>query len=85
MPTPNIPKTTPECEQLLNMVMEGLYSTVFDAQKKEMARVALRRLRKNRCVKSLEYIIRITSEGNVFDSFRKEVCDTAMQYLTELT
>lgn len=85
MPKPNLPKTTPECEQLLSIVVEGLNSNPFEAQKKEKARVALKRLRKNRCVKSLEYIMQITSEANIFDAFAREIGETATQYLNELT
>jgi len=85
MPIPKPPKTTPECEQLLNLVIDGLKSTPFEAQKKEKARVALKRLRKNRCVKSLEYIMRITSEVNIFDTFAQEIGKTATRYLDELT
>jgi len=85
MPNPIPPKTTPECEQLLNLVIEGLKSNPFEAQKKEKARVALKRLRKNRCVKSLEYIMQITSEVNPFDSFGREIGEHATQYLNELT
>ena len=55
------------------MVIEGLKSNIFDTQKKEPARVALKRLRKNRCVKSIEYIIQVTSGSNPLDSFAKEI------------
>jgi len=67
------------------MVVEGVKSSIFDTQKKEAARVALKRLRKNRCVKSLEYIIQVTSECNMFDYFCKEIFDTATKYLNELS
>lgn len=67
------------------MVVDGLKSRIFDAQKKEAARVALKRLRKNRCVKSLEYIIQITSRSSIMDTFAREVCDVATTYLNELS
>jgi hypothetical protein len=85
MSEPNAPRTTPECKQLENMVIAGLKSNVFDTDKKQAARVALKRLRKNRCVKSLEYIIQVTSERNIFDNFAKEILDTATKYLNELS
>lgn len=81
----NIPRTTPECERLQNMVIDGINSSVFDAKKKEAARVALKRLRKKRCVKSLEYIIQVTSESNILDTFAREICNTATKYLNELS
>ena len=81
----NIPRTTPECKQLENMVVAGLESSVWDTDKKEAARIALKRLRKNICVKSLEYIIQRTSERNIFDNFAKEIFDTATKYLNELS
>jgi hypothetical protein len=85
MSEPNAPRTTPECKQLESMVVTGLKSSIFDTDKKEAARVALKRLRKNRCVKSLEYIIQLTSERNIFDNFAKEIFDTATKYLKELS
>ena len=85
MSQPNAPRTTPECKQLENMVVAGLESSVWDTDKKEAARIALKRLRKNRCVKSLEYIIQRTSERNIFDNFAKEIFDTATKYLNELS
>ena len=85
MPKANIPRTTPECERLQSMVIEGLNSNVFDTQKKEVARVALKRLRKNRCVKSLEYVIQVSCDSNPLDSFAREMCNTATKYLNELS
>lgn len=81
----NIPRTTPECEQLLSMVIVGVKSTPFQTDKKRAARVALKRLRRNRCVKSLEYVIRFTSECGPFDSFGQEIFDMATEYLNELS
>lgn len=85
MSEPNAPKTTPGCKQLENMVIDGLRSSVFHANRKEAARVALERLRKNRCVKSLKYIIRIAGSRNVSDGFTKEILDMATKYLNELS
>lgn len=79
------PRTTPECERLRNIVEEGLNSTVFDAERKESARVALKRLRRNRCVLVLEYIIQISCNANPFDAFAHETCRTAREYLKELS
>jgi hypothetical protein len=84
MSEPSAPRTTPECKRLESMVIAGLKSNPFETNKKEAARVALKRLRKNRCVKSLEYMIQITSEHNIFDVFA-EVFDTATKYLSELS
>jgi hypothetical protein len=77
------PKTTPECEQLMEIVLAGLHSNPFEGDKKESARIALKRLRKNRCVKSLEYIMSVSS-GFPY-GFEVEVCRTARKYLDELT
>ena len=85
MPKPNAPKTTPECKQLENMVIAGLDSPPFEATKKEAARVALKRLRKNRCVKSLEYIIQYSCGRSPLDFFAQEICNTATKYLNELS
>ena len=81
----NIPKTTPECDQLLNIVIAGLKSNPFEANKKETARVALKRLRKNRCVKAIEYIMHFSSEFPPIDFFAREICETATKYLNELS
>jgi len=67
------------------MVIAGLKSNPFETDKKEAARVSLKRLRKNRCVKSLGYIIQVTSERHIFDAFAKEIFDTATKYLDELS
>ena len=82
---PDAPRTTPECKQLENMVIAGLKSNVFDADKKQAARAALKRFRKNRCVKSLEYIMQVTSTRNIFNNFAEEILDTATKYLNELS
>ena len=82
----NIPKTTPESETLQKMVIDGLNNTnFFDTEKKEATRTALKRLRENRCVKSLEYMIQVASVGNILDSFRKEIFNTATNYFSELS
>jgi hypothetical protein len=77
------PKTTPECEQLLELVLAGLRSNPIEGDKQESARVALKRLKKNRCVKALEYIMSVSS-GHIM-GFEVEVCRTAREYLDELT
>jgi len=79
------PKTTPECERLLRMVVEGVKSTILDAQKKKAARVALKRLRKKGCTKALEYVIQVTCDSNPLDTFAREVCNKATKYLEELS
>jgi len=80
------PKTTPECERLLNMVIEGLKkASIFDERKREAARVALKRLRDKRCFKAIEYVIQLSSDSNPLDTFAHEICDTATKYLNELT
>ena len=81
----SIPKTTPECDQLLSIVLSGLKSNPFEANKKISARVALKRLRKNRCVKAIEYIMHFSSEFPPIDFFAREICDTATEYLNELS
>ena len=80
-----IPKTTPECKRLLNMVVEGVKSGIFETKKKESARVALKRLRKKRCVKALEYVMQVSCDSNPLDTFAQEVCNTATEYLKELS
>jgi len=52
-----IPKTTPECERLRKIVIDGIEANILDTRNKEAARVALKRLRKKRCVKVLEYVM----------------------------
>ena len=80
-----IPKTTPECERLRKMVIKGVKASILEPRKKEEARVALKRLRKKRCVKVLEYVMQVTCDSNPLDLFAKEVCDTATKYLNELS
>jgi len=82
---PSIPKTTPECKRLLDMVIKGLKSNILDVQTMEAARVALKRLRKKRCTKCLEYIIEVSGNANLLDAFAKEIWQKAMQYLKELS
>ena len=79
------PKTTPECTRLLKMVREGIESNIFDNRKRESALVALKRLRKKRCTKALEYIMQLSCSSNPFDLFSKEVFDLTSRYLDELS
>jgi len=79
------PKTTPECKRLENIVIKGLKANPFDAQSRENARVALKRLRKKRCTKSLEYIMEVSGNSTPFDTFGHEICQKARQYLSELS
>ena len=81
----SIPKTTPECKRLQGMVIKGLKANVFDVQLRESARVALKRLRKKRCAKSLEYIIEVSCNSNPLDIFAREICEAATKYLDELS
>ena len=80
-----IPKTTPECERLRKMVIRGIQSSIFDTKNKESARVALKRLRKKRCVKVLEYVMQVSCDCNPLDIFAREICNTATKYLNELS
>lgn len=81
----SIPKTTPECKSLQDMVIKGLKANIFDTQLRESARVALKRLRKKRCTKSLEYIIEVSCSSNPLDVFAREICKEATKYLDELS
>ena len=75
------PKTTPECEQLMNIVEEGLQASwvFFNSQKQENARVALKKLSKKRCTKAIEYIMQIS--GDMTGSFAQEICGEARKCL----
>lgn len=79
------PKTTPECERLLNMVIKGIDASVFEEGKRKSALVALKRLRKKRCVKALEYIMQVASDRSIMNTFATEVRKTATKYLEELS
>jgi hypothetical protein len=82
------PKTTPECEQLTNLVIEGLEAShnLFGSQKCEAALVALKKLHKKRCAKSIEYIIQVSCGMNgLFDEFAQRICKEATKYLDELS
>lgn len=81
--SPKKPRTTPECEQLLELVLAGLRSNPIEGDKQRAARVALKRLKKIRCVKALEYIMSVSS-GHIM-GFEVEVNETATKYLDELT
>lgn len=79
------PKTTPECKRLEGIVIKGLKANILDTQMREPARVALKRLRKKRCTKSLEYIIEVSCNSNPLDVFAREICKEATKYLNELS
>lgn len=79
------PSTTPECEQLMDMIIEGLGANIFDFQKRENARVALQKLRKKRCTKAIEYIMQVSSSYPVLDTFAQQICSEARNYLKELS
>ena len=81
----SIPKTTPECKRLQDMVIKGLKANIFDTQLRESARVALKRLRKKGCTKSLEYIIEVSCNSGPLDVFAREICKEATKYLNELS
>lgn len=82
---PSIPKTTPECKRLLDLVIKGLKANIFDAQMRESARVALKRLRKKRCTKALEYVMEVSCNSSPLDVFAREICKEATKYLNELS
>jgi len=69
----------------MRIIEEGLKANIFDAAKRESARVALKRLRTKRCTLALEYIMQISSDANPLDVFAQEVCNTATKYLKELS
>jgi hypothetical protein len=79
------PRTTPECERLLQMVIEGLRANIFDDRKREAARAALKRLRDKKCFKVIEYAMQVSCDSNPLDTFAHEICDTATRYLSELS
>ena len=81
----SIPKTTPECKRLQDIVIKGLKANIFDTQLRESARVALKRLRKKRCTKSLEYIMEVSCDSSPLDVFAREICKEATKYLNELS
>lgn len=85
MPEPKKPETTPQCKQLQDIVKEGPDAGVWrTAAQEKAAFAALERLRKNRCVKSLEYIIHYTS-GKIGSDFWRDICEKATEYLRELS
>lgn len=81
----NAPKTTPECKRLENLVIDGLNAKIFEPQIREAARVALKRLSKKKCAKSLEYIIQKSCNSPLWNDFAREICDEATKYLKELS
>jgi hypothetical protein len=69
------PKTTPECEQLMRMVLEALDVNIFDAPKKlEVAQIALKRLHKKGCTKALEYIMQESCDRGPMNPNAPEIC-----------
>lgn len=80
---PKKPKTTPQCEQLLELVLAALRSNPIEGDKHRAAFVALKRLKKLRCAKALEYIIQVSS-GHIFYP-DVEINRTAVEYLDEIT
>jgi len=79
------PKTTPECEQLMDIVLEGLNSPLLVPQKRDAARVALKRLCKKRCTKAIEYIMQVSCGRGPIDVFASEICKEATKQLSELS
>lgn len=77
------PNTTPQCAQLLEIVLAGIDANPIEGDKHRSARVALKRLKTLRCVKALMYIISYTS-GRIM-GFEGEANRTATKYLDELS
>lgn len=75
------PKTTPECAQLMDIVLEGLRSNPFESEKKQNARVALERLGKKRGTKAIAYIMEESSKYPPIDGFAREICKKARESL----
>jgi len=75
------PKTTPECEQLMDIVLTGLRASDFDQQKKKNAVAALERLCKKRCTKAIEYIMEESSNYPPLDGFAVKICKKARNCL----
>jgi hypothetical protein len=74
------PKTTPECEQLMDIVLTGLRASDFDQQKKKNAVAALERLCKKRCTKAIAYIMDESSKYSL-DGFAVKICEKARNCL----
>jgi hypothetical protein len=80
------PKTTPECEQLMSMVLEALDVNIFDAPKKlEVAQTALKRLHKKGCTKALEYIMQESCGRGIMNPNAPKICREAKDYLDDLS
>lgn len=79
------PKTTPECERLMDIVLEGLKANPFESQKKKNAQTALQRLCKKRCTMAIEYIMEESSHYPPIDAFARKICDEARKNLEELS
>lgn len=72
-----LPKTTEECSQLLEMVLEFANSTLLSRQ--EAALKAVERLCKKRCTKALTYIVREFSGSSW--GFKQRLADNARECL----
>jgi hypothetical protein len=79
------PKTTPECDQLMELVLEGLEANPLEGQKKKNAQTALERLCKKRCTKAIEYIMEESSHYTPIDPFAQKICNEARKNLEELS
>lgn len=75
------PKTTPECEQLMNIVLNGLKANPFEYQKRKNAEAALERLSKKRCTKAIEYIMDESSNCPPIDAFAQRISEKARKSL----
>lgn len=78
------PKTTPECEQLMNIVLEALNAPLFDSQKREAGQVALGRLYKKNCSKAIAYIVTESCNRSPMDTYATKICREATNYLKNL-
>jgi hypothetical protein len=80
----DLPRTTPECKRLQDIVIKGLNASILDIEAKEDAQVALKKLRKKRCALSLEYIIQESAKHGIVDTFASKIRKDAREYLNEL-
>ncbi|MGD8565787.1 MAG: hypothetical protein PVF96_05520, partial [Candidatus Bathyarchaeota archaeon] len=60
-------------------------ASLFDHQKRNSARVALKRLRRKRCTKAIECIMQVSRDRSPMDVFASEICEGATKYLNELS
>lgn len=80
-----LPRTTPECERLQDIVIKGLNASILDTEAKEDAQIALKKLRKKRCALSLEYIMQESAKHGIIDAFALKIRKEAREYLNELS